>query len=211
MSGRFMNYFEFGIYVFSIIIMIATPGPVMILVASVGLQHGYQAAFKTIVGTNLASLFLIGISILLLKGMLSINAYIFAVIKIMGCLYIAYLGYGILKEVSVSHAQPLKLTQFNGRNDFKRGFLIAISNPKDIIFFSSFFPQFIGIHQNINLSLIILVSTWIVLDFLTLSMVYLGFNRIAKAKWYAHILGVCGGVLIMIALYGLWVFISPLI
>ena len=51
--------------------------------------------------------------------------------------------------------------------------LVGISNPKDIIFFSAFFPQFVSISPHLDLSLTILTLTWIVLDFLTLGRVKL--------------------------------------
>ena len=54
-----MNYFDYFLFIFSVVIMIATPGPVMILVASAGLKGGYKKALETIFGTNLASLVLI--------------------------------------------------------------------------------------------------------------------------------------------------------
>lgn len=199
-----MNYFEFYVYVISVIVMIATPGPVMILVASAGLKGGYRKALETILGTNLASLVLIGISILILKGMFSVNETLFLIIKILGCLYIAYLGYEILKEVYQSKDQSIEtLKPIDG--GLKKGFLVGISNPKDIIFFSSFFPQFIGIHSDINISLMILVVAWIILDFLTLSVVYFSFNKLSKSRHYPKVLGLCGLILIIIAIYGLYV------
>ena len=51
-----MNVVEFILYCAAVIVMIATPGPVMLLVASAGLQGGYKKALLTIFGTNLASL-----------------------------------------------------------------------------------------------------------------------------------------------------------
>lgn len=199
-----MNYFEFYLYVVSVVIMIATPGPVMILVASAGLKGGYRKAFATILGTNLASLILIALSILILKGMLSVNESLFLMIKVLGCLYIGYLGFEILKEVCLSKAQSIQaLKPMQG--GLQKGFLVGISNPKDIIFFSSFFPQFIGIHPDMNTSLMILVVAWIILDFLTLSAVYLGFNQLAKSRHYSKILGLCGVILMVIASYGLYV------
>lgn len=199
-----MNYFEFYLYVISVVIMIATPGPVMILVASAGLKGGYRKALETILGTNLASLVLILLSILMLKGMLSVNDTLFLTIKVLGCLYIAYLGYDILKDVINHHDQAIEsLKPIDG--GLKKGFFVGISNPKDIIFFSSFFPQFIGIHPDINTSLAILVLAWIVLDFITLSGVYLSFNRLSRSRHYPKILGLCGLILIAIAVYGLYV------
>lgn len=202
-----MNYAELMLYVVSVVVMIATPGPVMILVASAGLKGGYRKALQTIFGTNLASLVLITASILMLKGMLSINESLFLAIKLLGCVYIAYLGYEILKEVlhhkdtTIAALQPID-------GGFQRGFLVGISNPKDIIFFSSFFPQFIAIHADLNLSLTILVVTWIVLDFLTLSAVYVAFHRLARSQIYSKTLALCGVLLIFIALYGIYVSIT---
>ncbi len=190
--------------------MIATPGPVMILVASAGLKGGYRKALYTIFGTNLASLVLIAASILILKGMFSVNETLFLIIKILGCFYIAYLGYDILKDVFSQKNDQAETILSPVDGGFSKGFFVGISNPKDIIFFSSFFPQFVGIHSNINISLAMLVMAWIVLDFLTLSLVYLSFNKLSKSKIYSKVLGLCGFVLIAIALYGLYVSLKSL-
>lgn len=200
-----MNVIEYALFILSVISMIATPGPVMILVASAGLQGGYRQALYTIIGTNLASLVLISISILLLKGVVSVDAWLFDMIRLLGCLYIAYLGYEILKEVKLNQSQEYALGILQPvRGGMRKGFLVGISNPKDIIFFSAFFPQFVGIHPNINTSLIVLVITWILLDFLTLSVAYLSFRKLAKTRYYSGILCVCGLILLIIAVYGIW-------
>ncbi|MGE8551491.1 MAG: LysE family translocator, partial [Acinetobacter calcoaceticus] len=182
-------------------IMIATPGPVMILVASAGLKGGYKKALETIFGTNLASLVLIFISVLVLKGVLSVNDSYLNIIRILGCLYIGYLGFSILKEV-IQAPHPEAIQTVSAQNGgFKKGFLVGISNPKDIIFF---FPQFVSITPQLNLSLTILTLTWIVLDFLTLSLVYIFFRRLSNSHLYPKILGLCGLLLLLIALYGLY-------
>ena len=200
-----LNFFEFYLYVFSVIVMIATPGPVMLLVVSAGRLGGYRQALQTIIGTNLASLVLIAISILILKGVLSFNALIFIAIKVLGCLYIAYLGYDILKSVLSDTMQEAGRDVSPTKGGLQRGFLVGISNPKDIIFFSSFFPQFSQIHPHLNTSLCILVLTWIILDFLTLSVVYVFFQRLSHHWIYNKILALCGLCLIFIALYGLYI------
>ena len=199
-----MNFAEYFLYMVAVVIMIATPGPVMLLVASAGLKGGYKKALQTIFGTNLASLVLILLSVLILKGMLNINEQWLNLIKIFGCLYIAYIGFGILKEVfdkaSVDADVPLKAV--NG--GFKQGFLVGISNPKDIIFFASFFPQFVNITPDMNLNLTMLILTWIVLDFATLSVVYLSFQKLSKSRLYSKLLAACGVVLILVAVYGIF-------
>lgn len=198
-----MNYFEYVLFIVSVVVLIATPGPVMILVASAGLKGGYKKALQTIFGTNFASLILIFISVLILKGFLSIDENYLKTIRVFGCLYIAYLGYSIIKEV-IQAPHPTAIQTVAAQNGgFNKGFLVGISNPKDIIFFSAFFPQFISISPNINFSLSLLTVTWIILDFLTLSLVYLFFRRLSQSSIYPKILGLCGALLVLIALYGL--------
>ncbi|NNP68231.1 LysE family translocator [Acinetobacter sp. Ac_5812] len=198
-----MNYFEYLLFIVSVVVLIATPGPVMILVASAGLKGGYKKALETIFGTNFASLILIFISVLILKGFLTIDENYLKAIRIFGCLYIAYLGYSIIKEV-LQAPHPTAIQTVSAQSSgFKKGFLVGISNPKDIIFFSAFFPQFINISPSINFSLSLLTVTWIILDFLTLSLVYLFFRSLSQSRIYPKILGLCGVLLVLIALYGL--------
>lgn len=199
-----MNISEYILYCLAVVLMIATPGPVMLLVASTGLKGGYAAALKTIFGTNFASLVLIALSILSLKGLLVINAQWLDAIKLLGCLYIGYLGLQIFWEVFFEQAEVTQEKLSPVRGGFQQGFLVGISNPKDIIFFAAFFPQFIGITPTLDLSLIILTLSWIVLDFMTLSLVYLGFNRLRHSRLYPHLLALCGMVLIIIAVYGIY-------
>ena len=199
-----VNVFELALYCTAVVVMIATPGPVMLLVASAGLKGGYKQALKTIFGTNLASLVLIVLSVLILKGFLNIAEHWLNAIKILGCVYIAYLGFQILKEAIAQETEtsPLQLKAVQG--GFKQGFLVGISNPKDIIFFASFFPQFIGVTSDVDISLVLLTILWIILDFSTLSLVYLGFNKLLQSALYNKLLGVCGAILVSIALYGIY-------
>ncbi|WP_445116331.1 LysE family translocator [Acinetobacter sp. WZC-1] len=201
-----MNIAEYFLYCFAVVIMIATPGPVMLLVASAGLKGGYKKALYTIFGTNAASLVLIAVSILILKGVLDIDQQWFNAIKILGCCYIAYLGIQTLRDACTQLPEPAAVTGKVSSADgggFRQGLLVGISNPKDIIFFASFFSQFIHISPDLNLSLGILTLSWIVLDFSTLSIVYLLFNRWSASRSYKKLLAVCGVVLVLIAVYGL--------
>lgn len=199
-----VNVFELALYCTAVVVMIATPGPVMLLVASAGLKGGYKQALKTIFGTNLASLVLIVLSVLILKGFLNIAEHWLNAIKVLGCLYIAYLGFQILKEAVAQEPDtaPVQLTAVQG--GFKQGFLVGISNPKDIIFFASFFPQFIEVTSDVDISLVLLTILWIILDFSTLSLVYLGFNKLSQSALYNKLLGVCGAILVSIAFYGIY-------
>lgn len=141
-----MNYFEYVLFIVSVVVLIATPGPVMILVASAGLKGGYKKALQTIFGTNFASLILIFISVLILKGFLTIDENYLKAIRVLGCLYIAYLGYSIIKEV-IQAPHPTAIQTVSAQNGgFNKGFLVGISNPKDIIFFRHFSRSLFQFH-----------------------------------------------------------------
>ncbi|CAM4123796.1 LysE type translocator family protein [Acinetobacter pragensis] len=120
-----MNFTEYFLYCVAVVVMIAVPGPVMLLVASAGLKGGYQRALQTIFGTNFASLVLIMLSVFILKGILNVNEQWLTIIKILGCLYIAYIayiGFDIIKEVLHSpHTQP-KMQLNTDSGGFKRVF-----------------------------------------------------------------------------------------
>ncbi|MCH4245467.1 LysE family translocator [Acinetobacter gerneri] len=197
-----MNFSAYFLYCLAVIVMIATPGPVMLLVASAGLKGGYKNALKTIFGTNFASLVLILLSVLILKGFIELNQSWFNAIKIAGCVYIAYLGLQIFRESLQADTENQSIQAVNG--GFKQGFFVAIANPKDIIFFAAFFPQFINVTSDLNHSLSLLTLTWIILDFATLSLVYLLFNQLAKSKFYSKMLSICGAILIIVACYGVY-------
>ena len=198
-----MNSLQLLFYISSVILMIIIPGPVLLLVVGTGLQAGYKKAFQTIAGTNAASLVLILISALILKGFISLHASVLDLLKCFGSLYILYLGGQLIRDSRQTHqAEFHSLSPRLG--GMRKGFLVGISNPKDILFFSAFFPQFIQVLPNVNQSLILLTLVWIMLDFATLSLAYLLFKRMVRSFAYQRILLMCGILLSIIAVYGMY-------
>lgn len=194
-----INFSLLSLYVIAVITMIAIPGPVAILVTGAGLGGGPKRALVTILGTNLASLLLIGASMLMVTGLLVINERVFDAIKLLGALYIAYLGYEMLRDTSKGPA--LETMRFNRQSGgFLKGFGMCISNPKDIIFFASFFPQFLTITPNTSLSISVLTGVWIILDFSVLMSVYLLANRLLKPSLHHIVLRASGALLMLIGL-----------
>lgn len=107
---------------------------------------------------------------------------------------------------SYLHKQNNDLAELKPVNGgFKKGFIVGIANPQDIIFFSAFFPQFINIHTNINVSFSILIAIWILLDFSILLMFYkLSSLLKSNSTLYSKILAGCGLLLIIISAYGIF-------
>lgn len=186
------------LYIVTVTVMIALPGPVMILVVSAGLSGGPRRAWSTIAGTNAASLLLIALSALMVQGLLAINEAYFNGVKLVGALYIGYLGWDLLRAVPFE-GQPQADGSAGG---FGKGFMVAIANPKDIIFFASFFPQFIGIMPQPVLSLTVLTLLWVALDFATLMLMFQLVRRLLRPALQRALLRCSGVLLIAVALVG---------
>ncbi|AQS41548.1 MAG: Putative lysine exporter protein [Candidatus Tokpelaia hoelldobleri] len=186
------------LYVVAVISLIIIPGPVILLVTGAGLSGGAGKALRTIFGTNLASLVLIVFSVLVVKGLFAVNEIAFNVLKFAGACYIATMGWEVLRETRrASRQQDTIQPRIGG---LVRGFVIGISNPKDILFFVAFFPQFMTITNDNNASIALLTMTWIILDFATLMLVYLLVQKLLKPSVHRVMMLVSGILLLLVAL-----------
>ena len=132
-----IDYTLILLYISSIVVFLGTPGPVAVLVANSSVNGGISAGIKTIIGTNLASIILISVSFLMINGIFSANDQALSFLTFFGALYLIYFSIDILKsKVSLSQND---LAQAKTKSWLKSGFLIGISNPKDILFFIAFF------------------------------------------------------------------------
>lgn len=193
-----------ALYLTSVVSLLITPGPVTLLVIRAGLAGGMRHAFQTICGTNAASLILIFVSALLIKGLLIIDERVFSVVRMLGCLYIAWIAIGMVQEArgQVSVKDGPSTAQAPARAGFIRGFTLAISNPKDIIFFASFLPQFIGVLPTADQSIGLLTVLWIVLDFSTLGLLAFLVRRVVSPAQERRLLLVSSLLLLLIGLGG---------
>ncbi|GAB3116900.1 LysE family translocator [Novispirillum itersonii] len=189
-----------GAYALSVIAMIIIPGPVALLVTGAGLAGGQRRALRTIAGTNLASLVLIALSALMVQGVLTVNDLAFAALKLAGAAYIAVMGREMLRSRPAPAPDGAGTSPAVG--GFRRGFVIAVSNPKDIIFFASFFPQFMTVLPDSLHSLTLLTAVWIVLDFATLLLMAVLVQRLLRPSVQAVTLRLSGAVLLAVAVAG---------
>ncbi|GAB7533303.1 LysE family translocator [Pseudomonas sp. 3A(2025)] len=150
-------------YIATVLLLIATPGPVVALVVNTASRTGRRQAIATALGSNAASLVLIGVAAWLIVGSTVIAAGLLTVLSLLGCLYIAWMALAILRDTT-----PHTAAKNTGSGGLQRGFVVGISNPKDIIFFLAFFPQFLQISASMATSLALLSLLWVIIDLLVL-------------------------------------------
>lgn len=198
-------------YILSIVLFLGTPGPVTILVVSASIRDGFLAGLKTVMGTNTASLILIFISFIIIKGVFSISEIALNWLTLIGSLYLLYFSIGIIRDkVDIQRTIDENSNKIT-KNHFKDGFLIGISNPKDILFFIAFFPMFLSVYPNsIGISMSILVIIWIILDYSILSTYSFVFSKISNNKIVNIINKLSGMILLLVALYAIYKMINTL-
>ncbi len=133
-----MNWELFSGFLLITMVLLLTPGPIVMLVISTGATRGIRAALVTVAGTSTGNALLLAAIALGLDWVLKHAAHLFEVLRWVGAVYLIWLGIqawrgaGRVPEVADAH-----------RVHFWRGFAVALSNPKTIAFFTAFLPQFV--------------------------------------------------------------------
>jgi threonine/homoserine/homoserine lactone efflux protein len=193
-------------YALTVLLLIATPGPVVALIVNTAAASGARKAVFTAIGTNWASLVLIGAAAWVIMTSAAIDKAWLNGMSLLGCLFIGHIAVGTLREAMQATSVPTAAAQVDaqpGRGGLLQGFMVGISNPKDIIFFISFFPQFIQITESFGKSMVVLSLLWCAIDFAVLSLYIFAIGRIASQR-SSRIISLASGVaLLLIAAVGL--------
>jgi len=184
-------------YMLAILLLLMTPGPVVALVTGTAARHGYRRAFATVVGTNAASLVLIALAALMLTGLVSLNPLSLQIAGLLGSLFIGVIAWRGLGAATNATAQR-PATQ----GGLLKGFVVGISNPKDILFFAALFPQFIAITPHLSSSLVTLALVWMVFDFAVLAFYIITVKRWLPGSQQQRLERVSMLILLLIALAG---------
>jgi len=157
-----------------VLAVIVMPGPAAALCLSHGVAHGRLRTLVTVLGLVLSSLVLIVLSVAGLGAVLASSAMLFDFIKYAGAAYLIYLGVSIWRSDPVSAfdgstAAALPVQTASPGKLFRTGFLVGISNPKDLLFFGALFPQFIATKGPLIGQVAILGATWCIVAFAVMS------------------------------------------
>ena len=171
---------DFILYLQIIIFLFITPGTPRIVIISYSMNYGVGKCVWSALGDVTANLIQATLVIFVIGSFFSENSMALNAFKWIGIIYLLYLAYDIYKSRPKSISSEAEIEKSN-LSFFRDGFLVAGTSPKAWMFFPFIFPQFIDFNSNLLVQFVILITTYIVLDFLSL----IGYAMLAQKliKW----------------------------
>ncbi|MEP2704998.1 MAG: LysE family translocator [Roseibium sp.] len=149
-------------YVVATLIVLALPGPTIMLVVSYALTQGRKSAAASVLGVGLGDATAAVVSLMGLGAILAASATAFTVLKWVGAAYLAWLGIKMWRNRS-SALGPHNVADVPAKTIFWHAYVVTALNPKGIVFFMAFLPHFIAPQAAVVPQLTLLGSTFVVL------------------------------------------------
>jgi threonine/homoserine/homoserine lactone efflux protein len=134
-----MNYHLFSAFLLITVLLFLTPGPIVTLIIATAARSGTRAALLTVAGASTGNALLLALIAFGLGWILQTSAEVFEAMRWAGAAYLIWLGIQAWRHAQTANVAAPPSAHVHAR----RGFLVAISNPKSIAFFTAFLPQFI--------------------------------------------------------------------
>jgi homoserine/homoserine lactone efflux protein len=140
-----------------------TPGPNGLLALTHGAIYGNRRTLNTIAGGLFGFAVVIGLSMFGIGALLAAASELLIVLKILGGAYLVWLGIQVWRSPAIGATQTTR-----GMTNWglvQSGALAALSNPKGILFFVAFLPQFINPNSSLLLQFLIMAGTFLAVEF----------------------------------------------
>ena len=157
-----MNFFVWIQFALVCIVGAMSPGPSLALVIRNNINYNRLAGIMTSIGHGLGIAVYATMAVFGLGLILQTNQSLFVIIQVLGLVFLFFLGVLFIFQKQSDEIINENQNQ-NQINSFFQGFLIAVINPKILIWFTAIYSQFISIEANINFN-IILISTASIID-----------------------------------------------
>ena len=144
-------------FVAASVLLILLPGPNVALIVANSLAHGPRWGLVTVAGTSSAMVLQLALTVLGLSAFLAIMADWFEWLRWIGVAYLVLLG------LRAWRAEPdaLRMPAPSARGVYLRGFLVSLANPKTLLFYGAFLPQFVAPDADLTRQLMLLAATFL--------------------------------------------------
>jgi threonine/homoserine/homoserine lactone efflux protein len=168
----------YAAYLVACLIVVLVPGPTVTLILANSIRHGTRAGLLNVLGTQIGLALMIGVVGLGLTSLMEAAGHWFDCLRLAGAAYLIWLGWKMIR----SSGQDGSGTPAPPRGGFlAQGVLVALSNPKTLIFFGAFFPQFIDPAREHGLQILIMGATAMLVAAVSDSVYALAAGRAGRA------------------------------
>ena len=158
---------DFFLFLQIIIFLFITPGTPRVVIISYSINYGVKKCIWSATGDVIANFIQATLVIFVIGSFFLDHPKFLNIFKWTGIIYLLYLAYDIYKSRPKDISKNNNISKSN-LSFFKDGFLVAGTSPKAWMFFPFIFPQFIDFNSNYIIQFIILIFTYMILDFLSL-------------------------------------------
>jgi len=155
------------IYLAASIGLSLSPGPNGLLALTHGALHGSRRALFTIAGGVMGFVTVIGLCVFGIGALVKSSIVWLTVLRWIGGAYLVWLGVQVWRSPPIAVAISAAPTDAKPRTLFRQGALSAVTNPKGLLFFSAFLPQFIDPERRLLVQFAVLAGTFMVTEFMT--------------------------------------------
>ncbi len=142
--------------------LLLIPGPTVILVLSYAISQGRRVALATVAGVALGDLIAMSASLAGLGALVLTSALLFSVLKWIGAAYLVYLGLKLFRSAGGAHlGEVADVAPTKAGQVFGHAAAVTALNPKSIVFFIAFVPQFIKVEAALLPQFVVLISTFV--------------------------------------------------
>ena len=131
----------YAAYVVACMVIIMVPGPTVTLIIASSMRHGVRAGLANVAGGQAGIALTIAVAGIGLTAVIEAMGHWFEFLRLLGAAYLIWIGWQMLR--SSGRLDPGQAPARPRGGFFLQGFLVAVSNPKTLVFFGAFFPQFI--------------------------------------------------------------------
>ena len=160
-----MTWQTWSLYALAAIGLSLTPGPNGLLALTHGALHGTKKTLATIAGGSLGFGLIIGLSMFGIGALLATWAGLLVIMKWLGGAYLVWLGIQLIRSEPINISRSKNAGNGRFRTLFSQGLISAVSNPKGILFFVAFLPQFVNPRESLFTQFLLMAMTFIVIEF----------------------------------------------
>ena len=152
----------YSAFVAAVVVLMLIPGPNVALIAANSIAHGARYGLMTVAGTSAAMVLQLALTGLGMTTLMGELARAFEILRWLGVAYLIWLGVTAWRRPAID----LTKTRPQAREKsaiFGRGFLVSLTNPKTLLFYAAFFPQFVDASAPAAPQIVLLAATFLVI------------------------------------------------